>query len=53
MRFLLSRLYDWLNHPEGAFVKPKDPLEYLTIMTFHQSVRDVGAYGIDQDALHG
>ena len=23
IRFLLTRLYDWLNHPEGAFVKPK------------------------------
>lgn len=53
MRFLLSRLYDWLNHPEGAFVKPKDPLEYLTILSFHQSVRDVGAYGLEESALHG
>lgn len=53
MRFLLTRLYDWLNHPEGAFVKPKDPLEYLTILAFHQSVTDVGAYGLDVGALHG
>ncbi|TDI61320.1 MAG: homoserine kinase, partial [Alphaproteobacteria bacterium] len=29
LRFLLTRLYDWLNHPDGAWVKPKDPLEYL------------------------
>ena len=29
LRFLLTRLYDWLNHPPGAFVQPKDPLEYL------------------------
>lgn len=47
VRFLLTRLYDWLNHPEGAFVKPKDPLEYAAILAFHQNVRDVGAYGLD------
>ena len=29
MRFLLTRLYDWLNAPPGALVRPKDPLEYL------------------------
>ena len=29
LRFLLTRLYDWLNHPPGALVRPKDPLEYL------------------------
>lgn len=29
MRFLLTRLYDWLNPAPGALVKPKDPLEYL------------------------
>lgn len=46
MRFLLTRLYDWINHPEGAFVKPKDPMEYLRYLTFHQSVTGPGAYGL-------
>ena len=46
LRFLLTRLYDWLNHPPGAFVRPKDPLEYHQKLRFHQSVRDVGAYGL-------
>ncbi|BBK34830.1 homoserine kinase [Stella humosa] len=46
LRFLLTRLYDWLNQPPGAFVKPKDPLEYLSKLRFHQGVRDVGAYGL-------
>lgn len=46
IRFLLTRLYDWLNHPEGAMVQPKDPLEYLGIVQFHQQVRDPGAYGL-------
>jgi homoserine kinase type II len=46
IRFLLTRLYDWLNHPEGALVKPKDPLEYLGILQFHQQVRGPAAYGL-------
>jgi len=45
MRFLLTRLYDWLNHPEGAYVSPKDPLEYLRRLRFHRSVRGPRAYG--------
>lgn len=47
LRFLLTRLYDWLNHPEGAFVKPKDPLEYWKKLQFHQQVHGPGAYGLD------
>ncbi len=46
LRFLLTRLYDWLNHPEGALVKPKDPLEYLHRLRFHAQVRGPGAYGL-------
>ncbi|MGQ9365941.1 homoserine kinase [Azospirillum sp. A39] len=45
VRFLLTRLYDWLNHPPGAFVRPKDPLEYLHKLRFHQQVRSPGEYG--------
>ncbi len=47
LRFLLTRLYDWLNHPPGALVDPKDPLEYLKKLRFHQAVRDPAAYGLD------
>ena len=47
LRFLLTRLYDWLNHPEGALVKPKDPREYLSILQFHQQVATPGQYGLD------
>lgn len=50
LRFLLTRLYDWLNHPEGAFVKPKDPLEYWKKLQFHQQVHGPGAYGLDLKA---
>ena len=46
LRFLLTRLYDWLNQPAGALVKPKDPLEYVQKLRFHQGVKGPGAYGI-------
>jgi homoserine kinase type II len=45
-RFLLTRLYDWINHPEGAFVKPKDPMEYHRKLSFHQTVSSSAGYGI-------
>ena len=47
MRFLLTRLVDWLAVPDGALVKPKDPLEYYRKLRFHQSVKSVSDYGID------
>ena len=47
MRFLLTRLYDWLNQVDGALVRPKDPLEYLTKLKFHQGVAGPSAYGLD------
>src|SRR3989440_7232981 len=47
LRFLLTRLYDWLNQTEGALVRPKDPLEYLKKLRFHRDVTGPAAYGID------
>ncbi len=46
IRFLLTRLYDWLNTPPGALVTPKDPVEYLRRLRFHLAARDEHAYGI-------
>lgn len=46
VRFLLTRLYDWLNTPPGALVKRKDPMEYADKLRFHQGVRDVAEYGL-------
>ena len=46
IRFLLTRLYDWLNTPSGALVTRKDPLEYLRRLRFHLTARDEHAYGI-------
>jgi len=47
MRFLLTRLVDWLAVPDGALVKPKDPLEYFRKLRFHQSVQSATDYGFD------
>lgn len=46
LRFLLTRLYDWINTPEGALVTPKDPREYISKLRFHQKVTSPAAYGI-------
>ena len=46
LRFLLTRLVDWLDVPPGALVRPKDPLEYFRKLRFHQAVASVRDYGI-------
>jgi len=48
LRFLLTRLVDFLNVPPGALVKPKDPLEYVRKLRFHQGVATVRDYGLTQ-----
>ena len=48
LRFLLTRLVDFLNVPPGALVKPKDPLEYVRKLRFQQSVASVRDYGVTQ-----
>jgi homoserine kinase type II len=47
LRFLLTRLVDWLDVPAGALVRPKDPLEYFRKLRFHQAVTSVRDYGLD------
>jgi homoserine kinase type II len=37
MRFFLTRLADWGSTPEGALVRPKDPLEYERKLAVHRS----------------
>jgi homoserine kinase type II len=46
MRFLLTRLYDWLNRAPEALVRLKDPREFGRRLRFHQGVRSPEAYGI-------
>jgi len=47
LRFLLTRLVDWFDVPPGALVRPKDPMEYVRKLRFHQQVKSVRDYGID------
>jgi len=44
LRFLLTRVFDYLNLTEGALVKIKDPIEYLKRLEFHDSVEDYQDY---------
>jgi len=46
LRFLLTRLYDWLNHDPQALVRPKDPRDYSRRLRFHRKVRNIGEYGL-------
>lgn len=50
LRFLLTRSYDWLNTPSGALVSPKNPAEYVRRLRFHQGVRSIGDYGVEERA---
>jgi homoserine kinase type II len=45
LRFLLTRLVDFLNVPKGALVRPKDPLEYVRKLRFQQNVSSIRDYG--------
>jgi len=46
LRFLLTRLVDWLAVPSGALVRPKDPLEYFRKLRFHRTVTAAADYGL-------
>jgi homoserine kinase type II len=46
LRFLLTRLVDFLNVPPGALVKPKNPLEYVRKLRFQQSIGSIRDYGV-------
>jgi homoserine kinase type II len=51
LRFLLTRLVDFLNVPPGALVRPKDPLEYVRKLRFQQGVKSISDYGIAASGL--
>jgi homoserine kinase type II len=51
LRFLLTRLVDFLNVPKGALVRPKDPLEYVRKLRFQQSVASIRDYGVSTTGL--
>src|SRR5882757_8855877 len=51
LRFLLTRLVDFLNVPKGALVRPKDPLEYVRKLRFQQGVASMRDYGVTASGL--
>jgi homoserine kinase type II len=51
LRFLLTRLVDFLDVPPGALVRPKDPLEYVRKLRFQQSVASLRDYGVETSGL--
>jgi homoserine kinase type II len=46
LRFLLTRLFDWLRRDPNALVRPKDPLDYSKRLRFHLSVDSASGYGL-------
>jgi homoserine kinase type II len=44
IRFLLTRVFDYLNLTEGAIVTVKDPIEYLKRLQFHDGVKNYQDY---------
>ena len=46
LRFMLTRLVDWLDVPPGALVRPKDPVEYVKKLRFHQKATSAREYGL-------
>ena len=47
LRFLLTRAHDWLFTAESAFVTKHDPLAYARRLSFHQTVKNASAYGLE------
>jgi len=45
LRFLMTRLYDWLNPDPTALVRPKDPREYSRRLRFHLKAKTAAEYG--------
>jgi len=44
LRFLLTRVFDYINIVDGAVVKIKDPIEYLRRLEFHKNAKNFEDY---------
>ena len=44
LRFLLTRVFDYINIVDGAVVKIKDPIEYLKRLEFHKNAKGFEDY---------
>ncbi len=48
LRFMLTRLYDWVTTPDGSLVVKKDPDEYIRKMRFHSQIASAREYGLSE-----
>ncbi len=46
LRFMLTRLYDWLTIPDGALVQKRDPSEFIRRLRFHRHIASATEYGL-------
>ncbi|PSJ61432.1 homoserine kinase [Pseudaminobacter soli (ex Li et al. 2025)] len=46
LRFMLTRLYDWLTIPDGALVQKRDPMEFIRRVRFHRQIKSASEYGL-------
>ena len=44
LRFLLTRVFDYINIVDGAVVKIKDPIDYLKRLEFHKNAKSFEDY---------
>lgn len=47
LRFMLTRLYDWLTIPDGALIQKRDPVEFIRRMRFHRQIGSASEYGLE------
>ena len=47
LRFMLTRLYDWLTIPDGALIQKRDPTEYIRKLRFHRQIGSASEYGVE------
>ena len=47
LRFMLTRLYDWLTIPDGALIRKRDPMEFIRRLRFHRTIRSALEYGLE------
>lgn len=45
LRFMLTRLYDWLTIPDGALVQKRDPHEYIRKLRFQRQIVSAAEFG--------
>ena len=44
LRYLLTRIYDYLNTPKSALIKIKDPKEYFQKLIIHNNLNNYKDY---------